>query len=91
MTIFKAIFFDFDGTIADTVNGILATMTATFKELDIPLPPSDEMRATIGMLLGDALQKLGNLDNARRELAVKTYQRQRFCAQARARYGQLSP
>lgn len=72
---FKAIFFDFDGTIADTVNGILATMTATFKELDIPLPPADEMRATIGMLLGDALQKLGNLDNARRELAVKTYQR----------------
>ena len=72
---FKAIFFDFDGTIADTVNGILATMTATFNELNIPLPPAEEMRATIGMLLGDALQKLGNLDNARRELAVKTYQR----------------
>lgn len=75
MTPFKAIFFDFDGTIADTVNGILATMTATFNELNIPLPPAQEMRATIGMLLGDALQKLGNLDNARRELAVKTYQR----------------
>lgn len=72
---FKAIFFDFDGTIADTVDGILATMTATFKELEIPIPPAQEMRSTIGMLLGDALQKLGNLDSARRELAVATYHR----------------
>ncbi|MBR2103742.1 MAG: HAD hydrolase-like protein, partial [Bacteroidales bacterium] len=42
-TNFKAIFFDFDGTIADTVNGILATMTATFKELNLPVPPQDAM------------------------------------------------
>jgi phosphoglycolate phosphatase len=72
---FKAIFFDFDGTIADTVNGILATMTATFKELHLPVPPQDAMKSTIGMLLGDALQQLGNLDDAQRVLAVKTYQR----------------
>ena len=72
---FKAIFFDFDGTIADTVNGILATMTATFKELNLPIPPQDAMKSTIGMLLGDALQQLGNLDDAQRVLAVKTYQR----------------
>ena len=72
---FKAIFFDFDGTIADTVNGILATMTATFKELNLPIPPQDAMKSTIGMLLGDALQQLGNLDDSQRVLAVKTYQR----------------
>ena len=72
---FKAIFFDFDGTIADTVNGILATMTATFKELNLPVPPQDAMKSTIGMLLGDALQQLGNLDDTQRVLAVKTYQR----------------
>lgn len=72
---FKAIFFDFDGTIADTVNGILATMTATFKELNLPVPPQDAMKSTIGMLLGDALQQLGNLDDSQRVLAVKTYQR----------------
>ena len=72
---FKAIFFDFDGTIADTVNGILATMTATFKELNLPIPPQDALKSTIGMLLGDALQQLGNLDDAQRVLAVKTYQR----------------
>ena len=74
-TNFKAIFFDFDGTIADTVNGILATMTATFKELNLPVPPQDAMKSTIGMLLGDALQQLGNLDDTQRVLAVKTYQR----------------
>ena len=72
---FKAIFFDFDDTIADTVNGILATMTATFKELNLPIPPQDAMKSTIGMLLGDALQQLGNLDDSQRVLAVKTYQR----------------
>ena len=72
---FKAIFFDFDGTIADTVNGILATMTATFKELNLPVPPQDAMKSTIGMLLGDALQQLGNLDDSQRVIAVKTYQR----------------
>ena len=72
---FKAIFFDFDGTIADTVNGILATMTATFKELNLPIPPQDAMKSTIGMLLGDALQQLGNLDDSQRVIAVKTYQR----------------
>ncbi|MCR5454117.1 MAG: HAD family hydrolase [Bacteroidales bacterium] len=72
---FTAIFFDFDGTIADTVNGILATMTATFKELNLPIPPQQDMRSTIGMLLGDALQQLGNLDDEQRVLAVKTYQR----------------
>ena len=74
-TNFKAIFFDFDGTIADTVNGILATMTATFKELHLPVPPQDAMKSTIGMLLGDALQQLGNLDDTQRVIAVKTYQR----------------
>ena len=74
-TNFKAIFFDFDGTIADTVNGILATMTATFKELHLPVPPQDAMKSTIGMLLGDALQQLGNLDDSQRVIAVKTYQR----------------
>lgn len=72
---FKVIFFDFDGTIADTVNGILATMTATFKELNLPIPPQDAMKSTIGMLLGDALQQLGNLDDSQRVIAVKTYQR----------------
>ena len=72
---FKAIFFDFDGTIADTVNGILATMTATFKELNLPVPQQDAMKSTIGMLLGDALQQLGNLDDSQRVIAVKTYQR----------------
>ncbi len=74
-TNFNAIFFDFDGTIADTVNGILATMTATFKELHLPVPPQDAMKSTIGMLLGDALQQLGNLDDSQRVIAVKTYQR----------------
>ena len=104
---FKAIFFDFDGTIADTVNGILATMTATFKELNLPIPPQDAMKSTIGMLLGDALQQLGNLDDSQRVLAVKTYQRlfrevelpntrifpgvSQTLQKARARYGQLSP
>ena len=70
---YKAIFFDFDGTLADTAPGILMTMRETFKRMDIPVPDDDEMRATIGMLLEDALQLLGNLDDAGRDRAAALY------------------
>ena len=70
---YKAILFDFDGTLADTAPGILMTMRETFKRMDIPVPDDDAMRATIGMLLEDALQLLGNLDDAGRERAAALY------------------
>ena len=59
---YKAILFDFDGTLADTAPGILVTMRETFLRMGIPIPEESAMKATIGMLLEDALQTLGHLD-----------------------------
>ena len=70
---YKAILFDFDGTLADTAPGILMTMRETFRRMGIPVPDDDSMRATIGMPLEDALQMLGHLDNEGRDKAATLY------------------
>ncbi len=71
----KAILFDFDGTIADTAAGIVATMKETFKEMSLPIPADEEMLATIGIPLYDALKMLNHLDDDGAQLATKTYER----------------
>lgn len=55
----RAIFFDFDGTLADTAPGIVLTMQSTFHELGLPVPSEEAVRQTIGLPLGDALPLLG--------------------------------
>lgn len=71
----KAIFFDFDGTIADTVNGIVTTMRETFKEMSLPIPPEETMQATIGLPLYDSLKMLNNLSDEEAKVATDTYRR----------------
>jgi len=71
---YKAIYFDFDGTIANTAPGIIATMTETFRRLEVPIPSEQDMRATIGLLLIDALKQLGNLSDEMAQKALETYQ-----------------
>lgn len=55
----RAIFFDFDGTLADTAPGIVLTMQSTFRELGLSVPSEEAVRQTIGLPLGDALPLLG--------------------------------
>lgn len=69
----KAIFFDFDGTIADTAEGIVTTMKETFKEMSLPIPAHNDMLATIGIPLYNALKMLNNLDDADAQRATDTY------------------
>ena len=71
----KAILFDFDGTIADTAEGIVTTMKETFKEMSLPIPADNEMLATIGIPLYNALKMLNNLDDAEAQCATETYDR----------------
>lgn len=61
---YNTIIFDFDGTLADTAPGILATMRQTFVELGMPIPDDDAMRRTIGLPLVKALQEANNLSEA---------------------------
>lgn len=75
MSNLKAILFDFDGTIADTTQGITATMVATFKEMQLPIPAEQDMINTIGLPLFKAMQMLNNLSDKEAQEAVNTYAR----------------
>lgn len=70
---YRAIFFDFDGTLADTAPGIVETMRQTFRRIHMTIPPDEDMRATIGIPLGHALRQLGNLDEEGECRAVEIY------------------
>ncbi len=71
----KAILFDFDGTLADSACGITNTMKSMFKEMNRQIPSDADMRATIGLRLDLALQKLGNFTSEETITAVNTYKR----------------
>lgn len=70
---YKAVVLDFDGTIADTSKGIVATMAETYHTLGAPVPTEEAMRGVIGLPLITALQQAGNLNQSRAEQAVEVY------------------
>lgn len=49
---------DFDGTIADTSEGIVHTMTATFERMGWPMPSRTAICATIGLPLIKSIEQL---------------------------------
>lgn len=69
----KAILFDFDGTLVDSAPAIVKTMEQTFLHLGVAVPEESAMRATIGLPLGTALQKLGALTDEQTVVATATY------------------
>lgn len=71
----KAIFFDFDGTLADTAPVITGTMRRTFSALGKAVPGDEAMRATIGLPLWQALRDVGSLRPDEVEPAVTLYRR----------------
>jgi len=73
---FKNIIFDFDGTIADTNQGIINTFTRSFEELKLAVPSVAEMSATIGLPLRQAFGVLHpELDDAMLDTCFATYRR----------------
>lgn len=71
----KAIFFDFDGTLADTAPGIVKTMVQTFTDMGVAIPKEEDMLATIGLRLDLALQKLGNFNDEKAQEAAAIYRK----------------
>ncbi len=57
----EMVVWDFDGTIADTAKGIVATMTATFERMSFPIPTPSAICATIGLPLLDSIAQLAHL------------------------------
>lgn len=66
---------DFDGTLADSAAGIIATMAATFEELGLPRATDDAVRQTIGLPLPQGIAALTGLEGEALEHAVGTYRR----------------
>ena len=69
----KNILFDFDGTLADTAQGIVETLRESFVRLGRPVPKEEEMVATIGRPLWKAFQTLGNMTDDEAFQAVEIY------------------
>ena len=71
----KAEFFDFDGTLADTTAGIVATFKATLKELGLPEVEDDAVIRTIGLPLTGNFRVACGLEGEENERACATYRR----------------
>jgi phosphoglycolate phosphatase len=61
---FDLIVFDFDGTIADSADGIAQCMAAAFELSDLPPPSASDVRRRIGLTLEESIRQLtsGRLD-----------------------------
>ena len=55
----KYLVFDFDGTLADSTEGIVRTTRATFARMGLPTPEEADIRQGIGLPLKGALQTAG--------------------------------
>ncbi|MBR5070169.1 MAG: HAD family hydrolase [Bacteroidales bacterium] len=71
----KNILFDFDGTLADTAQGIVTTLRQSFIQMGRPVPTEEAMVATIGVPLWKAFQTLGNMTDEEASQAVEIYRR----------------
>lgn len=69
----KNILFDFDGTLADTAPGIVATLRQSFIQMGLPVPTEEEMVNTIGLPLWRAFKVLGNLSDEDAQRARDIY------------------
>ena len=68
--------FDFDGTLADTNAGIVATFRKTTEVLGIPCPTDDEITATIGLpLKQNFLVAIPGIEESLADECVVTYRR----------------
>ena len=70
---FDCIIFDFDGTLADTAAGILATVKETFRRLGFSGASDERIRPTIGLVLEQSLQQIGDLTEAQIRDAARLY------------------
>lgn len=68
---YKAIVFDWDGTLMNSVNKIVETMQSSAKHLGLPVPEFNQAKEVIGISLLPALQKLFNIEDEK--LAMKLF------------------
>jgi len=69
------VLFDLDGTIADSAQGIMAALGAAMTELDLDVPPAEELRTWVGPPPADSFRDRIGLDPAAAEHARQTYRK----------------
>ena len=68
----KAIFFDLDGTLTDSGEGIINCAAYTLEYFGLPVPSREEMRVFVGPPLRDTFVKFGVSPN-QTDKAVEVY------------------
>lgn len=71
----RLVVLDFDGTMADTAQGIVKTMHTAFAECGCPQPTDADIRATIGLPLVQSIAQLAGIGGERLTRAVDSYRR----------------
>lgn len=71
----KNVIFDFDGTLADTAEGIVRTELETFRQMGLPEPSREQMTYAIGLPLEQSLKMVAGLDDERAAKAAAIYRR----------------
>lgn len=74
----KLLILDFDGTLAQTAQGIVRTMQATFNQMGFAIPTNDEICATIGLPLTVSIAKLAGEKHAGQVAEAVALYRQLF-------------
>lgn len=71
----KNYIFDFDGTVADTTGGIVATMQETFRLYDRDIPSVEDIKGVIGLPLDGCMRGLSITDESDVTELCATYRR----------------
>lgn len=70
---YKNILFDFDGTLADTREGILRTVQGTLERMGLPPAKPEEVVKTIGLPLTECFRRATTTPESRIEEAAQVY------------------
>ena len=74
---YKIIFFDLDGTLTDSGEGILKSLMYAFRELGYEVPPMETLRMFIGPPLVTSFHEYVNFDDETTQRAIAKY-RERY-------------
>lgn len=72
---YKAVFFDFDGTLFDSSPGIYASLRAAFAECSLPEPSDEELFRFIGPPVRQSLKEFYALSSETENLFIKAYRK----------------
>tara|TARA_R110000751_G_scaffold91266_3_gene179062 strand:- start:266587 stop:267228 length:642 start_codon:yes stop_codon:yes gene_type:complete len=67
---YKAIVFDWDGTLMDSIGKIVESMQTTAKQLGFPVPDYDQAKNVIGISLLPALKQLFNIRDEKEAMTL---------------------